>query len=210
MDPEEVIEAASSVLPSLLVQRKGDRFVLINRPDFDLILDDEPHHHTEVIIDLETNQSLLRIWGRTHKREEISQVQQIVDLCEKVFNESCVCVGNAEKNEWSSKKAHFNNRRFVSKQCQVVMDMDSEMEKLDPEDRKCVMCRMTAEMDKAEKEVEAEVINGDAADLAKVKLEDEDDDDEDEESEEEDIENKEIKEEPQDQAGSREQKGNWI
>ena len=74
------LTSVPSVLTSTLAlncTQKGPDWVQIQRPEFDVVLEDEPFHNLEVLVNLRTAQFLLRIWGKTHQKGTIKSEQQL-------------------------------------------------------------------------------------------------------------------------------------
>ena len=69
-------------------------WMLIQRANFDLRVDEEPYHSLQVYANLGARRFMVRVWGKTICSGEVTSIKELNSLCADYFKSRVACVGH--------------------------------------------------------------------------------------------------------------------
>ena len=70
-----------------------EEWILIQRVTFDLRIDEEPYHSVQIYANTDTKKYVVRVWGRTSDKGDLTSEEDLRSLCFKNFEKTSACVG---------------------------------------------------------------------------------------------------------------------
>ena len=107
-----------------------ERWIIIQHAKFDLSIDSEPYHASQVMVNRETKEFIVRVWGKTFKKGIVSGISELRSICQSALGRKTVCCPGHYSEGLSA--LFFNMprftlvthpfRRYVSAGCKVLYE----------------------------------------------------------------------------------------
>ena len=108
----------------------AEKWIIIQHARFDLSIDSEPYHASQVLVNQETKEFIIRVWGKTFKKGSIASIADLQEICKSALgNEATCCPGHYSEGLSSL----FGNmpafslithpfKRWVSTKCKILYE----------------------------------------------------------------------------------------
>ena len=108
----------------------AEEWIIIQHSKFDLSIESEPYHASQVLVNQKTKEFLIRVWGKTFKKGLIASITDLQDICKSALGTEATCCpghysGNMATlfgNMPSFKRVSHPFMRWVSSDCQVLYE----------------------------------------------------------------------------------------
>lgn len=130
-DSEPWLEALKKTLHVIPV---GSSWLLIFRPEFDLVQRDEPFHTLSLLYHTPSRRYLGRVLGRTTQNAVLDQSEELVEVCRSFFQNRRACLG------WRTLDEAFPVSCAFAPDCQILLEAVS-----DASEPRCEACQTQAE-----------------------------------------------------------------
>ena len=107
-----------------------EQWIIIQHAKFDLSINSEPYHASQVMVNKETKEFIVRVWGKTFKKGTVSGISELRSICQSALGRKTVCCPGHYSEGLSA--LFFNMprftlvthpfRRYVSAGCKVLYE----------------------------------------------------------------------------------------
>ena len=101
-------------------------WMLIQRANFDLRVDEEPYHSLQVYANLGARRFMVRVWGKTICSGEVTSIKELNSLCADYFKSRVACVGHLGSHPGATGNQGCRSS-LVSRVSRFVRIHDNEM-----------------------------------------------------------------------------------
>ena len=88
-----------------------ENWIIIQHARFDLSIDSEPYHASQVMVNKETKEFIVRVWGKTFKKGIVSDITELRNICQSALGRKTVCCPGHYSEGLSA--LFFNMPRFT-------------------------------------------------------------------------------------------------
>ena len=108
----------------------AEEWIIIQHSKFDLSIDSEPYHASQVLVNQKTKEFIIRVWGKTFKKGVIASITDLQGICKSALGTEATCCpghysGNLATlfdNMPTFKRVSHPFMRWVSSDCQVLYE----------------------------------------------------------------------------------------
>ena len=123
----ELLEKWLEDLDILILKMNG--WMLLQRSSFDLLLEGEPHHSIQLLINTCQRMYIIRVWSRTVEKGKFRSIDALKLITTKTFLDSAVCTGyfgSTAPNNTSINHMVYPFPRWMSPSCAFIFQSDSD------------------------------------------------------------------------------------
>ena len=88
-----------------------ENWIIIQHAKFDLSINSEPYHASQVMVNKETKDFIVRVWGKTFKKGVVSGIAELRSICQSALGRKTVCCPGHYSEGLSA--LFFNMPRFT-------------------------------------------------------------------------------------------------
>ena len=126
----------------------AEEWIIIQHARFDLSIDSEPYHASQVLVNQKTKEFIIRVWGKTFKKGLVASIADLQEICKSALGtEATCCPGHYSDNSASLfgnmpsfKRVSHPFMRWVSSDCQLLY------EKRDSSESRVKLCTSCSSM----------------------------------------------------------------
>ena len=63
----------------------AEQWIIIQHARFDFSVDSEPYHASQVLVNQETKEFIVRVWGKTFRKGTVSSISDLQDICKSAL-----------------------------------------------------------------------------------------------------------------------------
>ena len=136
----------------------AEEWIIIQHARFDLSIDSEPYHASQVLVNQKTKEFIIRVWGKTFKKGMVASIADLQEICKSALGTDATCCPGHYSGSFSSLFGNMPSfsrvshpfMRWVSSDCQVLY------EKRDSSESRVKLCTNCSSIDSMKQEVEDE------------------------------------------------------
>ena len=132
----DVGDFASLVCELKATWTQAEKWIIVQHARFDLSIDSEPYHASQVLVNQETKEYIIRVWGKTFKKGMVASVVELQDILKSALGNEAICCPGHYTEGLSSL---FGNmpafsllthpfKRWVSTNCKVLYEKPDSTE----------------------------------------------------------------------------------
>ena len=73
----------------------AEQWIIIQHARFDFSVDSEPYHASQVLVNQESKEFIVRVWGKTFRKGTVSSIADLQDICKSALGaDACSCPGH--------------------------------------------------------------------------------------------------------------------
>ena len=88
-----------------------EKWIIMHHAKFDVSIDCEPYHASQVLVNKETKEFIIRVWGKTFKKGVVSSIAELRNICQSALGRKTVCCPGHYSEGLSA--LFFNMPRFT-------------------------------------------------------------------------------------------------
>ena len=77
----------------------AEKWIIIQHARFDFSLESEPYHASQVLVNQETKEFIVRVWGKTFRKGNVASIADLQDICRSALGSNAAsCPGHYSDN----------------------------------------------------------------------------------------------------------------